>query len=351
MAVAFGLLDRDDPRAPRLVDTVLSRLGAWPYLYRYAPADGEPAEGAFLPMSFLAVTALARLGRVREAGEPLDALCAALPRLLAEEVEPATGRLRGNAPLVWSHAELTRAIYVLEAARRRARWGAPGVWAWRLARYARLRALRRRSRRPSRQRQPEETMTRTRTHPAGPPAATIRAGSRGVGRRSSPAGEAVSDALRRGSGDFLEQRRRMAMLQTAAVATLSVVGLYQFGALSSVPEPALPGLDADRVDASGEAYALLRTPDSALGIVGAGVSLVLTGMGGPARHREQPWIPLLLLAKSAADAAGGLFLTAEQLSRHRKVCSWCTAGAALLVATVPVALPEARAAWRTLRRR
>ena len=81
------------------------------------------------------------------------------------------------------------------------------------------------------------------------------------------------------------------------------------------------------------------------------MSLVLAGMGSQDRHEEQPWIPLALAVKSVADAAGGLYLFAEQVTKHRKVCSWCTVSAALLVATVPAVLPEARAAWRTLRRR
>ena len=132
---------------------------------------------------------------------------------------------------------------------------------------------------------------------------------------------------------------------------LGVVGLYQFGVLRSVPEPPLPGLDADRVDASGEAYALFRTPDAALGIVSAGVSLVLVGMGYERRHEQTPWVPLALLAKSAVDAAGGLYLLAEQVTRHRRICSWCTVSAALLVASVPAALPEARAALRAWRDR
>ncbi len=191
----------------------------------------------------------------------------------------------------------------------------------------------------------------TRTRPAGPPAATIRPGSGGIGRGSSPAAEAVSDALRRGAGDFLEQRRRVALLQTAAAGTLAVVGLYQFGVLRSVPELPLPGLDADRVDASGEAYSMLRTPDATLGITSAGVSLVLAGMGSAKRHEEQPWIPLVLLAKSLVDAAGGLYLFAEQVTKHRRVCSWCTVSAGLLLATVPAVLPEARGAWRAWRGR
>ncbi len=49
-----------------------------------------------------------------------------------------------------------------------------------------------------------------------------------------------------------------------------MVGLYQFGLIRSVPEPPLPGVDADWVDASGEVYAVLHTPDAALGITSAG---------------------------------------------------------------------------------
>ena len=187
----------------------------------------------------------------------------------------------GNAPLVWSHAELARALYVLDAAQLRATWGAAGLWAWRLYRYLALRhqQARHRALTAARQRQQEEIME-TRSQPAGAPAATIRPASGGIGRSSSPAAEAVSDALRRGTGNFLTQRRRIALLQTGAAATLSVVGLYQFGLLPSVPEPPLPWLDADRVDASGEAYALFHMPDSSLGITSAGMSLALVGMGG-----------------------------------------------------------------------
>jgi hypothetical protein len=354
MAVAFGLFDSDDPRADRLVDGLLERLGSGPYLYRYPPGGDDGFSGderAFLPMSFLAVTALAKLGRVDEAEQRLDRLCAALPRLLAEEVDPQTGALLGNTPLVWSHAELARAVYVLDAAKRRDRWGASGSWAWRLQRYVRLRHDMRNGNDQTTEPDAQEDAMKTRQRPAGPPAATIRPGSGGIGRSTSPAAEAVSDALRRGSDRFLDDRRRTAVLQTAAAGTLAVVGLYQFGVLRSVPEPPLPGLGADRVDASGEAYQTLRTPDSALGIASAGVSLVLAGMGGAKRHEEQPWIPLALLAKSLVDAAGGAYLFAEQVTKHKKVCSWCTVSAGLLIATVPAVLPEARAAWRAWRNR
>ncbi|MBA3251956.1 MAG: hypothetical protein H0T66_17000, partial [Geodermatophilaceae bacterium] len=114
-----------------------------------------------------------------------------------------------------------------------------------------------------------------RPRPAGPPAASVRPRPGGVGRSSSPAAERVSDDLRRGTGSFLEQRRWVAGLTSLASAALGVVGLYHFGLLRRVPELSLPFLDADAVDASGEAYQELKTPDAALGLVSAGVTLVL----------------------------------------------------------------------------
>ncbi|OMQ16475.1 hypothetical protein A7K94_0202325 [Modestobacter sp. VKM Ac-2676] len=172
-----------------------------------------------------------------------------------------------------------------------------------------------------------------------------------MGRSSSPAAERVSDDLRRGTGSFLEQRRRVAGADLPGVSRAGRGGALPVGLLRRVPELPLPFLDADAVDAAGEAYQELRTPDAALGLLSAGVTLVLAGMGDRDRARTMPWVPLALAAKTAADAGGGIYLFAEQLTKHRKVCSWCTVAAVAQVATLPLALPEARAALRRLRGR
>lgn len=194
-------------------------------------------------------------------------------------------------------------------------------------------------------------MPTTRSRPSGPPAASVRPPSGGVGRPGSRAAEAVSDDLRRGTGDFLEQRRRVAALGSVVALALGVVNLYQFGLIRRVPEPPLPFLDADAVDASGEAYQILHTPDGALGLASVATTLVLAGMGGRDRVRTMPLVPLLLAAKTAGDALSGAVLTAEQLTKHRKLCSWCTVAAVAQIASLPAALPEAREAWRRLRGR
>jgi len=174
-------------------------------------------------------------------------------------------------------------------------------------------------------------------------------GGGGIGRSTSAAAEAVSEDLRQGEGDWLPQRRRIAALSLSGIGALGVVAAYQTGLIRRPPEPALPGLDAERVDAAGEAYEFLKTPDAALGLVSYAATLVLAGMGDRSRATNRPWVPLALAAKVFFDAASGIYLTLEQGTKHRRFCSWCLAAAAASVAMVPYAMPEAAAAWRTVR--
>lgn len=187
-----------------------------------------------------------------------------------------------------------------------------------------------------------------RSRPAGPPAQDAAGRSGGVGRGSTPAAERVSDDLRRHVGELLDRRRRTAALSLVAAGAMGVVAAYQDGLVRRLPEPPLPFFDAEQVDASGEAYALIRTPDAALGLVSYAATLALAGMGSKERHRDAPLVPLALAAKLLVDAAGGLFLTAEQATKHRKFCSWCLTASVASVAMVPQVMPEARLALRRL---
>ena len=188
-----------------------------------------------------------------------------------------------------------------------------------------------------------------RSHPAGPPSGSIRSVQGAVGRPSSPAAEAVSDALRRDDSPYLTRRRRIGALTLGAMGSLGAVATSQCGLVRHLPEPPGRWFDADRVDASGEAYVAGRTPDAALGLLSYAATLVLAGMQAHRHPSKQPLLSLALGAKVAADAAGGLFLTVEQGTRHRRFCSWCLAATAFSVAAVPQVLPEVRAAWRGLR--
>lgn len=73
-------------------------------------------------------------------------------------------------------------------------------------------------------------------------------------------------------------------------------------------------------------------------------------MGPAGRAESRPRLPLILAAKVVTDALWAVFLTVEQGSKHRRFCSWCLLTALSSIAAVPQALPEARAAWKVLRR-
>ena len=160
--------------------------------------------------------------------------------------------------------------------------------------------------------------------------------------------EALSRELRLGSGPFLAPRRRVVGLSLLAAGAMMQVALYQTGIIPHIPEPPLPGLDADKVDAAAEAYAILATPDAILGLGSYAVTAGLAAMGGADRTETRPWIPLALAAKVAVDAAVAGKLTLDQWTRHRAFCSWCLLAAGATFATVPLVVPEAWAALRRL---
>jgi hypothetical protein len=142
LLVVFGLLPRRDPRAGHLVDATLAELGigdppvALRRYHRDVDAGFEGEEAAFLPVSWWAVSALARLDRRDAAHALADRICEATPGLQPEMLEPEGAGALGNTPLVWSHAEAARALYLLRVADLRARWTPVGAKAWQLARVA-----------------------------------------------------------------------------------------------------------------------------------------------------------------------------------------------------------------------
>jgi GH15 family glucan-1,4-alpha-glucosidase len=122
----MGLLPADDPRVVATVDRLLERLSFEGFLYRFDPekSPGMPEpklplgefEAAFLPCTFWMAAVLAMLGRRDEAEAILHRAqqCAGGSGLFAEAVDPRTDTMRGNTPLLFSHAEYVRAIFALE---------------------------------------------------------------------------------------------------------------------------------------------------------------------------------------------------------------------------------------------
>lgn len=163
--------------------------------------------------------------------------------------------------------------------------------------------------------------------------------------------ELLSVELRTTDDPLMGRRRQIVCLSLVSAACMGVVAAYQIGLLKHVPEPPLPMLDADKVDASAEAYEKLSTGDAFLGFVSYGVTMLLAAIGGSRRHETHPHLPIALAAKAALDAAQAGKLTLDQWFKHRAFCSWCLTAAAVTFAVVPAVVPELRAALRTIRER
>ena len=161
----------------------------------------------------------------------------------------------------------------------------------------------------------------------------------------------LSRQLREDEHDFLTKRRGIVACGLAAAGAMGVIALYQIGIIKHLPEPPLPGFDADKVDASEEAYSYLQTPDAFIGLGSYAATLGLAAMGPENRAQTQPWIPLALLAKTTADAVQAAKLTVDQWTRHKAFCFWCLLAAAATFTALPLAVPEALEAVDQLRKK
>ncbi|MDG9702317.1 glycoside hydrolase family 15 protein [Streptomyces sp. DH37] len=117
----LGFLDGRDPRVLSTLDAIAAGLGEGPLIHRYDPratADGlEGPEGGFLLCSFDMVSALVLAGRLDEARERFEALCARAGHfgLFAEE-QSADGAMLGNYPQAFTHLALIEAAMNLDEA-------------------------------------------------------------------------------------------------------------------------------------------------------------------------------------------------------------------------------------------
>ena len=120
LAVRIGY-PADDVRLHSTVDAIRDRLDAGaPLLYRYSDRRGQ--EGAFVACSFWLVEAYARLGRIDEARDTMQALIplANDVGLYAEEIDPKTGAFLGNFPQALTHLSLINAAMAIHNATKEA---------------------------------------------------------------------------------------------------------------------------------------------------------------------------------------------------------------------------------------
>ncbi len=112
----------DDPRMARTTDAIREELGdGHGLILRYRNDDGlQGREGAFVSCSFWLVECLAYQGRLQDARELFDRVCACGNDLglFSEEYDSSTGELLGNFPQGLSHlSHLAAAVALAETSR------------------------------------------------------------------------------------------------------------------------------------------------------------------------------------------------------------------------------------------
>ena len=136
-------------------------------------------------------------------------------------------------------------------------------------------------------------------------------------------------------------------LSLTAAASMSVIALYQMGISGMSGSRACRAWIRTRYRV-GQSIRIPETPDSVLAIGSYATTMALAAMGPPDRAESQPLLPLPLTAKVALDASVAAKYTVDEWKTHRAFCFWCIVASAATFASVPLAIPEARRALRTL---
>ncbi len=160
----------------------------------------------------------------------------------------------------------------------------------------------------------------------------------------------LSRYLRQGSDPELRRRRGVVALSLLGVTMGQAVAAFQTGLIGHLPDPPGP-FHSDRVDASEYAYKRLQTPDGLPMIATYAMTGTLAAAGGPDRPRSLPYLPLALAAKALFDVVTTVELAREEWAEYRALCAYGLVATAASIATLALAIPDARRALATVRGR
>lgn len=160
----------------------------------------------------------------------------------------------------------------------------------------------------------------------------------------------LSYELRKEASGDLWRRRAAILLSYAGAAIGAVVGAYQTGLISRLPD-ILPGrvFDAEKVDASTYAYEHLQMPDGPQMLVNYGLTASVIAAGGKERATENPALPVASAAKAGFDLALCLIFARREWRDNKAFCSWCQVATGVSALTFALTLPEALRALRLAR--
>ncbi len=156
----------------------------------------------------------------------------------------------------------------------------------------------------------------------------------------------LSHELRNEQSDDLNRRRWIIGLSLVGTAMGQLVTLYQTGIIKRLPDPPLPLIDSNKVDASDYAYKRFQTPDAVMMIVNYGLTAWLASAGGKDRAKTNPALPLMLASKTLVDSISCVELGREEWKENKAFCFYCQIATLCSFATLALSIPEALKAWK-----
>lgn len=159
----------------------------------------------------------------------------------------------------------------------------------------------------------------------------------------------LSRQLREGQSPELNNRRLIVGLSLLGVGMAQIVSLYQVGIVKHLPDPPLDVFDSDKVDASDYAYKRFLTPDGFLMLMSYAMTAWLAGIGGEKRSETHPLLSLAMGAKIALDLVSAAELAREEWNDNKKLCPYCQTATLASLASLALAMPEIKRAWKNWR--
>jgi len=141
---------------------------------------------------------------------------------------------------------------------------------------------------------------------------------------------------------FERNRRGIAVLSALGLADSAYLLLFQTGRVKHLWCPGF-GKACERIAGSRKAFQG-GIPDALLGAAGYAALMGLALAGEKDRYRTRPLLPLLMGGGTLAALGLSALLTYVQKKEFDDFCVWCLISATLATLTVPLAVPEVRAA-------
>lgn len=159
----------------------------------------------------------------------------------------------------------------------------------------------------------------------------------------------LSRQLRESDAPDMKTRRWIIGLSLVGAAMGQIVGLYQTGIVKNLPDPPLPLIDSNKVDASDYAYKRLLTPDAFMMLASYAGTAWLAAAGGDKRAEENPGLPLAMTGKILSDVAVAAELGREEWAENKALCFYCQIATLCSLVSLILAFPETMKAWRNWR--